>query len=352
MPLVTVIVPVYNVEKYLAECLDSICAQTLKNIEIICMNDGSTDLSGDILAQYAARDSRIFVLNQENQGQSAARNNALDLARGKYISFVDSDDIIAPEMLEELYNRAEALNADIAFGNRVIYYQDENKKDVIPFWRKLKADNTVEEDDNLPETFKAERIYDYMLITPCYPWGKLIRREFLTNHNIKFVKGLIYEDIIYFVDLMMAKPVMTYLNKPFYTYRVLSTSTCRKVSAKQFDIFKVIKHIAATIKANALEQRLNRNLYYLTNYDLTHNYHVIPEDRRAEYCKRVEKYLTSKTTTVFSAGRRTLKSLTLAFAVSNCRKRKNNLHLKQIQYRRAFSQNRRFFLLACTIKCY
>lgn len=94
MPLVTVIVPVYNVEKYLAECLDSICAQTLKNIEIICINDGSTDLSGDILAQYAARDSRIFVLNQENQGQSAARNNALDLARGKYISFVDSDDVI------------------------------------------------------------------------------------------------------------------------------------------------------------------------------------------------------------------------------------------------------------------
>ena len=166
MPLVTVIVPVYNVEKYLAECLDSICAQTLKNIEIICMNDGSTDLSGDILAQYAARDSRIFVLNQENQGQSAARNNALDLARGKYISFVDSDDVIAPEMLEELYNRAEMLNTDIAFCNRVIYYQDENKKDIIPFWRKLKADNTVEEDDNLPETFKAERIYDYMLITP------------------------------------------------------------------------------------------------------------------------------------------------------------------------------------------
>ena len=313
MPLVTVIVPVYNVEKYLAECLDSICAQTLKNIEIICMNDGSTDLSGDILAQYAARDSRIFVLNQENQGQSAARNNALDLARGKYISFVDSDDVIAPEMLEELYNRAETLNTDIAFCNRVIYYQDENKKDIIPFWRKLKADNTVEEDDNLPETFKAERIYDYMLITPCYPWGKLIRREFLTNNNIKFVKGLIYEDIIYFIDLMMSKPVMTYLNKPFYTYRVLSTSTCRKVSAKQFDIFKVIKHIAATIKVNALEQRLNRNLYYLTNYDLTHNYHVIPEDRRAEYCKRVEKYLTREDYNRFLSRTQNVKVIDLGF---------------------------------------
>lgn len=291
-PLVSVIIPIYNVEKYLAECLDSILAQTLKNIEIICMNDGSTDLSGDILTQYAAKDSRIFVLNQDNQGQSATRNNALDLARGKYVSFVDSDDLIAPEMLEELYNRAEKLNTDITFCNRTIYNQDENKKINLPFWRKLKADDAVEEDDNLPETFNVNRIYDYIMTTSCYPWGKLIRRDFLTKHNIKFVKGLIYEDVIYFIDLMMAKPSMTYLNKPFYTYRILSTSTCRKVSDKQFDIFKVINHIATTLKANGLEQRLKRNLYYLTNYDLTHNYYVIPENRREEYSKRVEKYLT------------------------------------------------------------
>ena len=100
-PLISVIIPVYNVEKYLRRCLDSVIAQTYQNLEIICVDDGSIDDSGKICDQYAVRDARIKVIHQENQGLSAARNRGLDAAEGEYIAFVDSDDYI----LEDMYKR-------------------------------------------------------------------------------------------------------------------------------------------------------------------------------------------------------------------------------------------------------
>ena len=102
-PLITVIVPVYNVEKYLRRCLDSIIGQTYQNLEILCIDDGSIDNSGVICEQYAARDARIKVIHQENQGLSTARNRGLDAAEGEYIAFVDSDDYILEDMFERLY---------------------------------------------------------------------------------------------------------------------------------------------------------------------------------------------------------------------------------------------------------
>ena len=101
---VSVIIPVYNVDKYLEECLQSVCSQTLKDIEIICINDGSTDKSGQILKDFAKKDKRIILIEQENRGVSIARNNGLKAARGEYIGFVDSDDCIDPDFYEKLEN--------------------------------------------------------------------------------------------------------------------------------------------------------------------------------------------------------------------------------------------------------
>lgn len=110
-PLITVIVPVYNVEKYLRRCLDSIIRQTYQNLEILCIDDGSIDNSGEICEQYVARDARIKVIHQENQGLSTARNKGLDTATGEYIAFVDSDDYIAADVLEQLYQSAVSSDA-------------------------------------------------------------------------------------------------------------------------------------------------------------------------------------------------------------------------------------------------
>ncbi len=117
LPLISIIIPVYNVEKYLRECLDSVLAQTYKNLEVILIDDGSPDSCGKICDEYAAKDNRIKVIHQTNQGVSAARNVGLDAARGEYIGFVDSDDYIQPDMYEYLYQLISKDNADIAMCN-------------------------------------------------------------------------------------------------------------------------------------------------------------------------------------------------------------------------------------------
>ena len=111
---VSVIIPVFNVEKYLNQCLDSVCAQTLKDIEIICINDGSTDNSYNLLCEYAKLDSRIIIINQSNKGVSSARNAGVKLARGEFLCFIDSDDYVDSDYLEKLYQSAVTNNCEIA----------------------------------------------------------------------------------------------------------------------------------------------------------------------------------------------------------------------------------------------
>lgn len=132
--LISVIVPVYNVEKYLSKCIDSILAQTYKNLEIILVDDGSPDNCPKICDEYAKKDNRIKVIHKENGGLSAARNVALDIAKGEYIGFVDSDDFIAEDMYEVLYNLAEKYNAEISsvsfykvIENNIITIRDSRK---------------------------------------------------------------------------------------------------------------------------------------------------------------------------------------------------------------------------------
>ena len=127
MPLISIIIPVYNTEKYLRKCLASVCAQTLKDIEIIVVNDGSTDGSLSIIEEYVAKDKRIKLINEENSGQSSARNLGIEIATGQYIGFVDSDDWIEKEMFEKLFAAAEKEKADVAICNFNVVYEDENK---------------------------------------------------------------------------------------------------------------------------------------------------------------------------------------------------------------------------------
>ena len=130
MVKVSVIIPVYNVEPYLKQCMDSVVGQTLKDIEIICVDDGSTDGSLDILREYAAEDNRIQIIEQKNAGAGAARNNGMRHATGKYLSFLDSDDFFEPRMLEKAYDLPEKDQADF-----VAYKSDQyhtEKKQFVP----------------------------------------------------------------------------------------------------------------------------------------------------------------------------------------------------------------------------
>ena len=181
MTLVSVIVPVYNVEKYLRRCLDSIINQTLKDIEIICVNDGSKDSSLDILKEYSQKDSRVKIIDQENAGLSAARNSGMEIASGEYIGYVDSDDWVDLNFFEKLYNAAKKHDADIAVADFV--RQHSKKKKIRLNITEEKVYETPEEKYLVCKTYREGCV-----------WNKIYRNDFLKSINLKFVPGMYYED--------------------------------------------------------------------------------------------------------------------------------------------------------------
>lgn len=188
---VSVIIPVYNVEKYLRQNLESVANQTLKDIEIICVDDGSTDSSFEIVKEFAEKDSRFVPVQQANGGAGAARNNGLRRANGKYLSFLDSDDFFEPNMLEEAYNKAEATKADFVVFQSDQYFEDTNEyKNVSwtlrypeippyePFGRRAMTDNI----------FK---------VFVGWAWDKLYNREWVLEHNLWFQEQRTSNDMLF-----------------------------------------------------------------------------------------------------------------------------------------------------------
>lgn len=200
--LVSVIIPVYNVEKYIDECLNSIIEQSYKNMEIIVLNDGSTDNSLHIIEKYAQLDSRVRVINRNNYGQGATRNYGTNIANGKYIFFLDSDDYIEEKCIEKLVYKMEEENLEILMYNAVAF--DDYDK-CIKF-----HDNTYFSIDksirNKIMSGTEFANYAFYCISPCL---KLYNKEFLINNNICFDEGRFGEDVLFWVKcLINAKKVM------------------------------------------------------------------------------------------------------------------------------------------------
>jgi len=220
-PLVSVIVPVYNVEKYLARCLDSIVGQTYQNLEIILVNDGSTDRSGEICCQYVRNDSRIHLFTQENKGQSAARNFGLDHMNGQYIVFVDSDDYISPYLVEILLEKLLEYGVPIAVCN---YLEVEDGDDNA-------ALDTIPMDLNgLCKKMSRDEVYDtigtdqngYFLVAHCKMYEKRIFK------TLRYPAGMVYEDWITFPKVYIQIKEVCYMDLHLYAYRQSLNSTTRQ----------------------------------------------------------------------------------------------------------------------------
>lgn len=180
MAEISVIIPVYNVEKYIKECLDSLIRQTFANIEIICVNDGSTDNSLLTLEEYAQKDSRIKVISQENLGVSEARNAGIKIAQGKYLSFIDPDDYVEDNMLHELYNRAEEENADIVECN--LFEHRDTKIDSKKIRRlKIKCNLITKLRILLGKPYNCQDIKSDFFNIRAYSVNKLYKSELIKN---------------------------------------------------------------------------------------------------------------------------------------------------------------------------
>jgi glycosyltransferase involved in cell wall biosynthesis len=228
---VTVILPVYNVEKYLKQCLDSILNQTLKNIEVICIDDGSTDNSYKVLRNYSLKDSRVYVLRQENKGAGAARNRGLDVANGEYLSFLDSDDFFAPTMLEEMYELAKANDNDIVICKTKAFNQQTKKEEQTKWTLKERL---------LPskKVFSCYDISDYAFnYAMGWAWDKLYKRTFIQIHGIKFQEIRTSNDAFFtFIANLKARKISV-VNKELAIHRIKTKTSLSQTRELSYDCF-------------------------------------------------------------------------------------------------------------------
>lgn len=212
---ISIIIPVYNVEKYLKQCLDSILMQTFKNFQIICIDDESTDNSLKILQSYKEKDDRFVIIQQPHSGAFEARNKGIKFAEGKYIQFLDSDDYFEPNLLEEMFNRAEKFNADLVVCS---YKKIDDKNNIVESNNPNSAINI----DKVPlekpfcrNDFKDEI---FSLLTPV-PWNKLYKKDLIIKNNITFPKLLIYEDIAFVHSAVACANKIIVFDKELINYR-------------------------------------------------------------------------------------------------------------------------------------
>lgn len=256
--LISIIVPAYNTEKYLPICLESLINQTIQNIEIIVIDDGSTDSTNKIIKKYIEKDSRIRLIEQENQGVSEARNKGLQIARGKYISFVDSDDWLDINFFEKLFTTIEKHNCDIA----VAGIKRQRKK-----YFKYRL--------NYPKEMVYTNLQDKLDICKipncCYAWGKLFKRELI--QNLLFKKGVYFEDIFWTPYVIKLSNSLVTVPNTYYFYRVNNSSIVKSIQSdkKQRDCYNAKKYLIDFYKENNLNlqeqsKSIIKHIIYIFNF--------------------------------------------------------------------------------------
>ena len=230
MPYFSIIIPIYNVEVYLEECLKSVINQSFTDCEVICINDGSTDGSREILERYALEDRRIRVIDQDNAGLSVARNSGIAWARGRYICFVDADDLIASDLLQTLWHIVETGDYDIVtYELRILMdFEDDEIKTVREEYYRIKKDYSNINDGRELFCKKIEN-GDYIDSASQF----LIKREWLEQKDIHFMPCALYEDSVFSLKCHFACDSIRHIHKVLYTYRIRRDSiTTKEITAR------------------------------------------------------------------------------------------------------------------------
>lgn len=243
MPKVSVIVPFYNVEKYIEKCLETLVNQTLDDIEIILVNDGSKDKTVDIVKKYKEMYSnKIVYLEKENGGLSDARNYAIPYARGEYIAFLDSDDYVETNMYKEMYEIAQKENSDMVECNFIWEYPNKARIDIGTTY------------NNKHEMIEKIRVV---------AWNKLIKREILEKSKVQFPKGYRYEDVEFTYKLIPFLEKVSFCKTPMVHYVQREGSISNVQNKRNAEIFDVMEHVIDYYKENNLYEECYQELEYL-----------------------------------------------------------------------------------------
>jgi glycosyltransferase involved in cell wall biosynthesis len=291
---VSVIIPIYNAEKYLRKSLDSLINQTLKNIEIICINDSSTDDSLNILKKYAFSDNRIKIISKVNEGPGATRKTGLDNASGDYIYFIDSDDWIVENALEKLYENALSNDSDVVFLNFLMY--NENEKKFNTYENNIAKHFNNEEIDFNHFTFTVNEIKPFLLNRFFATWTKFYKHSFFEKYDdFYFPKDLLFQDVFFHVQVLLRANKVSYCPDELYIYRISNpnsiTNTADK-SMKTFHMFDAISNVEKfLIKTNKMnEYNIEFKLFVISHLNL--HFERVSDDLSLQFFKKTkEKFI-------------------------------------------------------------
>lgn len=285
-PKISVIVPVYNNEKFLRKCLDSIRFQTYKNLEIICINDGSSDGSGEILEEYKKLDDRFVIVHQKNSGVGNVRNNGIKLATGDYISFIDSDDWLLLDLYETFYKKTLEKNIDIYIFNIQGYIQDAN--DIARPRIFFTGEEWIIKPDGTTDIFNCKN----PLSSNFSACNRICKTSLIKDNKIMFPENIKYEDQIFSIKLFLHAKTILLNNNVFYKYRnYASMSLSQEVSPRIFDIFKITDLIEKEIKHCGVYEHFKYALFQYKYTTFFNYYKMCPQEFREKFFKEAKKRL-------------------------------------------------------------
>jgi len=241
--LVSIIIPVYNVEKYLRECLDSVLNQSYANLEIICVDDGSTDSSPQILEEYAGKDERIQIIRKDNGGQSSARNVGFDVSKGEYVYYLDSDDSISQNAIERCVEVSEREQLDLLLFDGITVYESEElrkkKASFQEYYIRKKAYCDVLSGEELFYHMYAAKDFKQ---SPCIQFA---RRTLQIKNGLKFIEGIVYEDNVYSLWLILLAERAMHIPERLFIRRIRANSTTTSgINAKEvYSLYFVLKYL-------------------------------------------------------------------------------------------------------------
>lgn len=298
--LISIIVPVYNAEKYLRECLNSLIGQTYKNLEIILVNDGSTDLSRNICLEYVSKDSRIRLIDKENEGLSIARERGISSANGIYFATVDSDDVVHEDYIKKMYDQITEENADICLCARKEFTND--KEAPVYLDKRIEKCRQVTKEDLIEEYAALARTYQMS-----DSWNKLYRREFVKNTNVHFCLGRQYNgtDLLFNYMLLLHCPKIATINEILYYYRIVPNSIVRKKNKPLQQGFHIIlDKLLNEIEICELDAKIKQQIsvIYVSMIKYTTLDIVLECDNRKDMKKRLQTCVAESYNFISSRG--------------------------------------------------
>lgn len=276
--MVSIIIPVYNNEKFLYKCLDSVINQSIENIEIICIDDGSTDDSFKILKEYESKDNRVKIISQLNSGAAIARNKGIELAKGQFILFLDSDDWLELNALEKLLNNAISNDSELVLFNAVEHKEGGTLKNRI-----YMEVNSSEDYNNFTFNYKFNKKFvmnGYLVI-----WSKFYKTSFLTENNLTFTNHPIFNDIQFHIKSMLLANKISYCPDILYNYLRINQPSLQNnigLTKKSFIIIKIIDEIEDYLKKNNFYEDLELNFLRFKITELEVRLHKVANDYKNE----------------------------------------------------------------------